>query len=319
MTRFLAPAGRYFPDLPDTAADEASLVSAALAEIGHGTTWVKVIADFPDLAAGTDAEATYQVDAPVTIPKRRRGFAEGHMRVAELLPLAVRLGVPVPAGTDVTGSIPWEVALLAQMGLDPEDALAAGSTWPWRFLGAPATADIVTYHHDPRQDPDQSARPAAVVVGGIRLRRCAPEIGRHSGKSPGTRVQVRAATRRERYPPGRVPGPASGAAAKPALKFAQRNAVRCEECRDLVVINRIGQNPQGLPGGLGETGLAQRQSEMLPGVLHRQHQALVVLLAIGGSRLLGISAHQGRCARSADRWPSPPMRSRTAGGPDCPG
>ena len=63
MTRFLAPVGRYFPDLPDTAMDEASLVSAALAEIGHRTAWVKVIADFPDLAAGTDAEATYQVDA----------------------------------------------------------------------------------------------------------------------------------------------------------------------------------------------------------------------------------------------------------------
>ena len=36
---------------------------------------------------------------------------------------------------------------------------------------APAkTADIVTYQHDPRQDPDQLARPAAVVAGGVRLR-----------------------------------------------------------------------------------------------------------------------------------------------------
>ncbi len=41
--------------------DEAGLVSAALAEIGGGAAWVKVIADFPDLAAGTDAEATYQL------------------------------------------------------------------------------------------------------------------------------------------------------------------------------------------------------------------------------------------------------------------
>jgi hypothetical protein len=37
------------------------------------------------------------LDAPATMPKRRRGFAEGHTRVAELLPLAARLGVPVPA------------------------------------------------------------------------------------------------------------------------------------------------------------------------------------------------------------------------------
>ena len=56
------------------------------------------------------------------------------------------------------------------MGLEPKDALAAASTWPRRFLGAPATADIVTYHHDPREDPGQLAHPAAVVAGGIRLR-----------------------------------------------------------------------------------------------------------------------------------------------------
>jgi hypothetical protein len=37
-------------DLLDTPVDEASLVSAALAEVGHGAAWVKVIADFPDLA-----------------------------------------------------------------------------------------------------------------------------------------------------------------------------------------------------------------------------------------------------------------------------
>ena len=44
------------------------------------------------------------------------------------------------------------------------------STWPRRFLGAAASADIVTYHHDPRQDPGQLARPAAVVAAGVRLR-----------------------------------------------------------------------------------------------------------------------------------------------------
>jgi len=68
--------------------------------------------------------------------------------------VAARLGVPVLAGTDITGSIPREVALLSQMGLEPKDALAAASVWPRRFLGAAATADIVTYHHDPRDDPD---------------------------------------------------------------------------------------------------------------------------------------------------------------------
>ena len=237
--RFLAPAGRYFPELLDAPVTEANLASAAVAEIGRGARWVKVIADFPDLAAGTDAEATYRIqaiaqlvaaahdagarvavhatvpdagqlaaagvdsiehgfgldegaihdmadrgtawtptvaallallDAPDLPPRRRRRLREGRARVVELLPLAARLGVPVLAGTDVTGSIPREVALLAQMGLEPNDALAAASTWPRRFIGAAATADLVTYHHDPREDPGQLAHPAAVVAGGTRLR-----------------------------------------------------------------------------------------------------------------------------------------------------
>jgi imidazolonepropionase-like amidohydrolase len=237
--RFLAPAGRCYPDLLDAPVPEAELVTAALAEIGRGASWVKVIADFPNLAAGTDTQATYPIQAiaqlvaaahaggarvavhstlpeagrlvaagvdsvehgfgldepairemadrgtawtptvaalgallaaPDLPPGRRRRLQEGQARVAELLPLAARLGVPVLAGTDVTGSIPREVALLAQLGLEPTAALAAASTWPRRFLGAPATADVVTYQHDPRQDPDQLAHPAAVVAGGTRLR-----------------------------------------------------------------------------------------------------------------------------------------------------
>jgi imidazolonepropionase-like amidohydrolase len=237
--RFLAPAGRYFPDLLGEPVAEADLVSCALAEVGRGAAWVKVIADFPDLVAGTGPEPTYPagaigqltaavhragarvavhstlpdagqlvavgvdsiehgigldeaaikemarrgtawtptvgalrtlLDAPVLPPSRRQGLRQGLERLAELLPLAVRLGVPVLAGTDVTGSIPQEVALLSQMGLEPKDALAAASTWPRRLLGAPATADIVTYHHDPRDDPAQLENPAAVVAGGTRLR-----------------------------------------------------------------------------------------------------------------------------------------------------
>ena len=237
--RFLAPAGRYFPDLLGEPVAEADLVSCALAEIGRGAAWVKVIADFPDLATGADAEPTYPIgsiaqlvtavhqagarvavhstipnvgqlvaagvdsiehgsgldetavrdmarrqtawtptigallallDAPFLPPERRHKVHESRERLAELLPLAARLGVPVLAGTDVTGSIPREVALLAQMGLDPKDALAAASAWPRRYLGAAATADIVTYHHDPRNDPGQLANPAAVVADGTRLR-----------------------------------------------------------------------------------------------------------------------------------------------------
>jgi len=103
------------------------------------------------------------LDALGLPPAHRQVLLEGLDRLAWLLALATRHGVPVLAGTDATGSIPGEVALLSQMGLDPKDALAASSAWSRRFLGAPASADVVTYHHDPRDDPTQVTNPAAVV------------------------------------------------------------------------------------------------------------------------------------------------------------
>lgn len=237
--RFLAPAGGYFDALLGEPVAEDELVSAAIGEIERGARWVKVIADFPDLAAGTDAQPTYPpdriahlvtevhragarvavhstldnvaalvaagvdsiehglgMDARVLkdmarrgtawtptvsamtglidsadVPEaRRRKFHEHREALGELLPLAVRLGVPVLAGTDCAGTLPEEVMLLARLGLEPKDAIAAASVWPRRFLVASTTADIVTYDHDPREDPEELARPAAVVIGGRRLR-----------------------------------------------------------------------------------------------------------------------------------------------------
>lgn len=238
--RFLAPAGRYFPQLLVDPVDEDELIDTALAEIARGATWVKVIGDFPRLQDGADAARTYSLDLierlssavhaegarvavhatlrgcgeyvtagvdsiehgpgldpsdlgemarrgvawvptlcavlagaddPDAPPERRARVRERQERLRELLPLAVRTGVPVLAGTDVVGSLSREVALLAAFGLDPAEALAAASVWPRRFLGGDvARADIVTYDNDPREAPDELARPAAVVVGGIRLR-----------------------------------------------------------------------------------------------------------------------------------------------------
>jgi imidazolonepropionase-like amidohydrolase len=238
--RFLAPAGRYFPDLLAEPVSEDDLIVAAVGEINRGAQWVKVIADFPDLTAGTDAEQTYPIEriaelvaeahrigarvavhstlanagllvaagvdsiehgmgldegaiadmarrgtawtptvsaldallhSPDLPPARREALREVRRRLAELLPLAIRLGVPVLAGTDVTGSIPREVGLLAEFGLEPKDAIAAASVWPRQFLEVQTqAADLVTYHHDPRDDPDELSRPAAVVVRGKRVR-----------------------------------------------------------------------------------------------------------------------------------------------------
>ena len=52
----------------------------------------------------------------------------------------------------------------------PRPVPGRGGSWARRFLGAAATADLVTYQHDPREDPGQLAHPAAVVAGGTRLR-----------------------------------------------------------------------------------------------------------------------------------------------------
>ena len=107
-------------------------------------------------------------------PERRSRVEEVEARLREVLPVAQRLGVTVLAGTDASGSIPDEVALLAVFGLEPREALAAASTSAHRFLGhqplhAGHLADLVTYEHDPRLDPDVLRRPAAVVSRGRRI------------------------------------------------------------------------------------------------------------------------------------------------------
>ena len=90
---------------------------------------------------------------------------------------ALRLGVPVLAGTDALpfGSVPLEVAALQRHGMEPAAALAAATTTARAFLGEPALdegapADLVVYREDPRNDPEVLSRPEAVVFGGERIR-----------------------------------------------------------------------------------------------------------------------------------------------------
>jgi hypothetical protein len=150
------PAGSWLPrDAPGLLGDPGGRVRPhQLCASGNrpGAAWVKVIADFPDLAAGTDAEATYQIGA-----------------IADLVAAVHAAGVRVAVHSTIAG-----VGQLVAAGVDSIEhgyGLDEGaSTWPRRFLGAAAGADIVTYHHDPREDADQLAGPAAVVAGGIRLR-----------------------------------------------------------------------------------------------------------------------------------------------------
>jgi hypothetical protein len=104
-------------------------------------------------------------------PEDRERARELRSRLSELLPRAVRAGTPVLAGTDVVGSIPQEVTLLADTGLEPSQALAAPSVWPRGFLIPDEDRpDMVTYDHDPREDLSEFRRPAAVVIAGHRVR-----------------------------------------------------------------------------------------------------------------------------------------------------
>jgi imidazolonepropionase-like amidohydrolase len=103
-------------------------------------------------------------------PEIRHRFAEQSDRLREYLPYAVSQGVKVLAGTDVVGTIAGEIALLSAHGLTPTQAIAAAGSLARDFLGIRPQGDIVTYHADPREDPSELARPAAVVIRGTRVR-----------------------------------------------------------------------------------------------------------------------------------------------------
>lgn len=103
-------------------------------------------------------------------PAARARAGELSERLRDALPYAAARGVRVLAGSDVTGTIAREVALLAGHGLTVTQALAAAGSAARDFLGIRPAGDIVTYHADPRADPGVLASPAAVVVRGTRVR-----------------------------------------------------------------------------------------------------------------------------------------------------
>jgi imidazolonepropionase-like amidohydrolase len=155
----------------------SQLIAAGIDSVEHGTSLRED--DLVQLAA-RGAAWTVTLGAsvgtrPLADPDRERRRQERRERVAHLLGRAVELGVTVLAGSDSVGSIPGEVALLTELGLAPEAALAAVSTVARRFLGFPPLAegqpaDLVSYDDDPREDPAVLARPVAVVLRGTRIR-----------------------------------------------------------------------------------------------------------------------------------------------------
>jgi imidazolonepropionase-like amidohydrolase len=152
------------------------LIGAGIDSVEHGTALDEH--DIASLAARGGAwtptlcavVGTRPGDAP---SKQRLDLKE---RLRYLLPQADDHGLTIMTGTDVAGSIPQEVGLLAELGLAPRAALAAASTAARRFLGFGGLprpgepADLVTYESDPRDDPAVLGQPAAVFVRGTRIR-----------------------------------------------------------------------------------------------------------------------------------------------------
>jgi len=153
----------------------AELVKLGIDSVEHGTALEQGTLD--DMAIRGTAW-TPTLCATLSLPndppeERRLLVAERRERFRELLPTAVRKGIPVLTGSDVVGSVPAEIALLVECGLEPIDAIRAATTTAVAFLGAEGAAAppaVVTYHEDPRDDPDTLTRPAAVVIGGVRVR-----------------------------------------------------------------------------------------------------------------------------------------------------
>jgi imidazolonepropionase-like amidohydrolase len=141
-----------------------------MAERGIGLVPTLVnIANFPSIA---DQAARF----PAYADHIRRLHVTSARRVAE----AYEAGVPLYAGTDAGGSIAHgrvvdEVIALCEAGLPAEVALGAASWRARQWLGRAglaegATADLVVYAEDPRQNLKVLYEPLRIILRGRVVR-----------------------------------------------------------------------------------------------------------------------------------------------------
>lgn len=114
-------------------------------------------------------------------PERTAGrvVSEGLDRVRSLLGGAQATGVTVLAGTDLTmpsARVAEEAIRLIRYGLTPAQAVDAVATAGWRAAGLDepftpgASADVVAFDRDPREDPTVLLAPTFVMRAGTVLR-----------------------------------------------------------------------------------------------------------------------------------------------------
>ncbi len=155
----------------------AELVAAGVDSIEHGVALdeatLRIMAErgvswTPTLTAFSQPP---RPGIPESVRQRRLSRRE---HLISLVPIADRLGVRILAGTDGAGAMVDEVSKLVEFGLTPSRALRAATTDARAFLGMPAidvgaSADVVTYDLDPREDPSVLAHPAALLLRGRRV------------------------------------------------------------------------------------------------------------------------------------------------------
>jgi imidazolonepropionase-like amidohydrolase len=154
------------------------VVAAGVDSVEHGCSLDRATVQAMAAAgiAWTPTLTAFSQPLPEGMPPERRALFEGILEnVRALLAPAAAQGVTILAGTDVAGTLVDEVRHLIAFGLTPTEALRAATTDARAFLGASALeagspADVVTFDDDPRDDPDALDRPAAVVLGGVRIR-----------------------------------------------------------------------------------------------------------------------------------------------------
>jgi imidazolonepropionase-like amidohydrolase len=150
----------------------SELVRAGIDSIEHGE--VITAADLEVLGARggawTPTLTAYGPPNPDDTPERleRRHRREEHLTA--MLPLAHQYGVRILAGSDMIGTIPTEIAQLADHGLTITQALEAATTTATDFLGLTGSDNLVTYEADPRAHPEVLATPTSVVLRGNRMR-----------------------------------------------------------------------------------------------------------------------------------------------------
>jgi imidazolonepropionase-like amidohydrolase len=110
-------------------------------------------------------------DRRVRLQEWRQGVVDQFDGLARTVPLAARLGVRLLASTDTCGTVADEVERWINWGVDPQVALGAASWDARRYLlrDEPASADVVTFEADPREDPGTLRQPAAIVLRGRRI------------------------------------------------------------------------------------------------------------------------------------------------------